>query len=86
MNKNVSKRIFLILTALLLTAALGVVMFGCVEDKSLDEINSEQGNISSNQSSDGGSAGATYNDYTVTTNVGTPSTVYSSYTEMVVTV
>lgn len=83
MNKNVSKRIFLILTALLLTAALGVVMFGCVEDKSLDEINSEQGNISSNQSSDGGSAGATYNDYTVTTNVGTPSTVYSSYTEMV---
>lgn len=82
MEKFAAKKALLIMTVLLLTLSLGVILFGCNDSGALDEINGgEDGKISSSQNPSSGNT--TYNSYTVTTEVGTPSEVYTEYSDMV---
>ena len=82
MEKSAAKKALLIMTVLLLTLSLGVILFGCNDFGALDEINGgEDGKISSSQNPSSGKT--TYNSYTVTTEVGTPSEVYTEYSDMV---
>ena len=82
MEKSAAKKALLIMTVLLLTLSLGVILFGCNDFGALDEINGgEDGKISSSQNPS--SEKTTYNSYTVTTEVGTPSEVYTEYSDMV---
>ena len=79
MKASSFKKSVLIFCAVMLIICMSAVLFGCQDNEGLDEVTTEGGKVSSNQTG----TSPTYNNYTVTTEIATPTEGYSDYSEMV---
>lgn len=83
MKSSKSRKTFLAIAAIALIAVLTICIAGCVYDDGLDQIDSTDGRVTSSESDASGSGNNVFNNYTVQTNIGTPSSTATDYTALI---
>ena len=81
MKSSTNRKTFWAIAAIVMIAILTLSITGCVYDDGLDQIDSTDGRVSSSTDSDAsGSGNNVFNNYTVQTNIGTPTSTATDYT------
>ena len=84
MKSSTNRKTFWAIAAIVMIAILTLSITGCVYDDGLDKIDSTDGRVSSSTDSDAsGSGNNVFNNYTVQTNIGTPTSTATDYTSLI---
>ena len=84
MKSSTNRKAFWAIAAIVMIAILTLSITGCVYDDGLDQIDSTDGRVSSSTDSDAsGSGNNVFNNYTVQTNIGTPTSTATDYTSLI---